>query len=139
MTTIVEAPRLRWKISQRDGNCTVRLSGELDLYSVDQLESAVIDAIADDALWIYDLERVTFIDSAGVGMLRRWQERLRKLRIEVLLANPSEGVARVLHASGLATSSENLESDVARHVPCPACGQWIVRGAGKCLECGAAL
>lgn len=132
-------PHLEWKISQRDGNCTVRLSGELDLQSVDGLESAVIDAIAADALWIYDLEHVTFIDSAGVGMLRRWQERLHKLGIEVLLANPSEGVGRVLHTSGLATSSKHLESDVARHVPCPACSQWTSRGARKCLECGAAL
>lgn len=138
-TTAVGAPRLQWTISQRDGNCTVRLTGELDLHSVDQLESALIDAIADDALWIYDLDGVTFIDSAGVGMLRSWRERLHKLQIDVLLANPSEGVARVLNASGLATVTAHLESDVTRHVHCPACGQWIVRGISKCLECGAAL
>lgn len=110
--TTVRSPQLQWKISPRDGVCTVQLSGELDRHSVDALESAMMKVLAEDALWVFDLERVTFVDSPGVDILRRWQERLHKLGMKVLLARPSEAVARVLHASALTTSFEHLEGEL---------------------------
>jgi anti-sigma B factor antagonist len=58
----------------------VRLSGEIDLATVDGLRSAVTAAVADGARHVVvDLEQVSYIDSSGLGTLVGAHKRLTGL------------------------------------------------------------
>lgn len=66
---------------------TVAVNGVIDLATVDQLEAAIIAAVADDtaSTVIVDLGEVTLLDSAGIGVLlkgrRLADERERRYRV----------------------------------------------------------
>ena len=75
------------EVGQTDGHYRVTLTGELELATRDQLEAALNTALESDAPNIVlDLDRLTFIDSAGLATLlriarsRRGDERLKMTR-----------------------------------------------------------
>jgi anti-anti-sigma factor len=82
--------------SSRDGDTlTIKLAGELDLGSVQDLETAILAAEKSDAdLIVVDLADVTFIDSTGLSQLLEAKRRNDK-RFKV---NPSshDAVTRLL-------------------------------------------
>lgn len=59
-------------IVKRNGELTVVVSGEIDLATGTELDAALTRAEATDARTIIvDLERVTFMDASGLGVLVR--------------------------------------------------------------------
>jgi anti-anti-sigma factor len=78
------------------------VSGELDLATVDRLQTAVEAAIASGAaeVWV-DLSHVGFMDSTGVRLLLSARALLRARSKSLAVICPPGPVRRVLEVSGL--------------------------------------
>ncbi|BCB88253.1 STAS domain-containing protein [Phytohabitans suffuscus] len=92
----------------RIGQRYVRLSlaGEIDLSSVDVLLRGQGEALAGAATRrlhgvVVDLDRVTFLDSTGIGVLVGGFREASAAGLTYRLENPHGAVARVLDVSGV--------------------------------------
>ncbi len=86
-------------ISQHDGVCVVRMSGELDLASADRLASLLAEL--SETTVVVDLAELTFIDSSGIAALVAAKDRLGSTGRELVLTRPQPNVDRVLEMTGL--------------------------------------
>ena len=87
---------------EKDGDAyVVRLGGELDLYNVEQVRTALLDVAgkAPERL-VLDLAEVEFIDSTALGALIEARATLPNRR-GLLLAAPNIDTRRALQVSGL--------------------------------------
>lgn len=87
---------------EQDGDAyVVRLGGELDLYNVEQVRTALLDVAgkAPERL-VLDLAEVEFIDSTALGALIEARATLPNRR-GLLLAAPNIDTRRALQVSGL--------------------------------------
>ena len=87
---------------EQDGDAyVVRLGGELDLYNVEQVRTALLDVAgkAPERL-VLDLAEVEFIDSTALGALIEARASLPNRR-GLLLASPNIETRRALQVSGL--------------------------------------
>jgi anti-sigma B factor antagonist len=75
-----------------------RLTGEIDISNAESIGDA-LDAIVgpDGRQLIVDLERLDFMDSAGIAMLLRIVARLDAVE----LRNPSDVIRRIIECTGL--------------------------------------
>jgi anti-sigma B factor antagonist len=91
----------------RDGLRTLILRGEFDLASRDefrvQMARLVIGA---HSPVVVDLSRVTFLDSAGLGVLVGTEKNAADAGVEIILDSPQVGVRQVLEITGLDTVFE---------------------------------
>src|SRR5579884_1907424 len=86
-----------------DGSPVVRLSGELDMTTVPELESAVSTIIArDPTRLVVDASELKFADSSAIALLVRWANLIPKVEIR----HPPELLRRVIARMGL---SETLQ------------------------------
>ena len=98
-----ERPRFRVElIRDRPETAVVALEGEVDIYTSPQLQEALLAGIEDGAsILIVDLARVTFIDSAALGILVGSAKRVRPQngRLDIVCTN--ENVCRLFEITGL--------------------------------------
>jgi anti-sigma B factor antagonist len=89
------------EVVDRTGTLTIRLSGEIDLSSVDAIR-ARIDAGSGPAprRVVFEMSELRFIDSSGLALLLSVAARTE----QVELANPSTILRRVIELSGLAST-----------------------------------
>ncbi|GAB3209682.1 STAS domain-containing protein [Marinactinospora thermotolerans] len=80
----------------------VRLSGEVDLYTVPQLRKRLFEALRPGAgLVAVDLSDVTFFGAAGIALLVAGQSQADRLGIDFRLAAPSPQTRKVLDITGM--------------------------------------
>lgn len=81
----------------------VRLSGELDLGVADYLRNALEEALDREPArnLVFNLARVSFIDSSGLGVLLGRYKRVSRNGGKVLIVSPQPQVRRILDLSGL--------------------------------------
>lgn len=94
--------------------CVARLSGEIDLAAVKDVEAEVDAATADrrEGL-VVDLSAASYLDSAGVHMLYRLAHRRRTAGASTAVVAPAGPVRRVLeltHMEAAMPVEDNLES-----------------------------
>lgn len=78
------------------------VSGELDLAAASSFETELNRVLATDAERIVlDLASLEFIDSTGLSVLVRAQQRAHESGRELGLVNPGPQVERLLHLTGL--------------------------------------
>jgi anti-sigma B factor antagonist len=80
-----------------DGVAVVAVRGEIDLVTAPQLEAAVEQAILDHGAprpLLVDLEECTFMDSTGLALLLRAQDRLGEDL--AVVCRPASAAARLL-------------------------------------------
>ena len=86
-----------------DRNLLLELSGEIDHHSarnaMRELELAV-DAALPKKL-VLDMTGVTFMDSSGIALILRAQQRMRLLDGSLLVCHVPEQAKRVLDAAGI--------------------------------------
>jgi anti-anti-sigma factor len=89
--------QLEVSIRARQGASVLAISGELDLASFAELEQA-IDGIRESVpeLVVLDLERLEFMDIAGLRAVLGADERLREAGKHLVIASPGYGVRRLL-------------------------------------------
>jgi anti-anti-sigma factor len=95
------SPRLRFSASvNEEGHVTIRLSGNVDIYSVAALRRRMARFEATARLVTLDLSRVPLIDSAGLGTLQSFANRARRNGDRLgLICSP--GFAELLHITHL--------------------------------------
>ena len=86
-----------------DRNLLLELSGEIDHHgardAMRELELAV-DAALPKKL-VLDITGVTFMDSSGIALILRAQQRMRLLDGSILVCHVPEQAKRVLDAAGI--------------------------------------
>ena len=86
-----------------DRNLLLELCGEIDLHSarnaMREMELAV-DAALPKKL-VLDMTGVTFMDSSGIALILRAQQRMRLLDGSLLVCHVPEQAKRVLDAAGI--------------------------------------
>ena len=81
---------------------TVRLHGEIDVLTVDQVRVSLVEALEGrPSTIVVDLAELSFIDSTGLGALIFGFQRARDQGVAFQLAHPSRGVRQILVLSGL--------------------------------------
>ena len=90
-------------VARRHGAWTVvDVMGELDVYTAPRLREELIERItAGHRHLIVDLDRVTFIDSTGLGVLIGALKRIRAYDGELRLVATTDQVLRPLRVTGL--------------------------------------
>jgi len=77
---------------------TIAISGELDLASVDAVQTAVGDALQDGCgQLVLDLAGLTFMDSSGIALMLRTSKEVGSMTVR----NVTPIVRRVLEVTGL--------------------------------------
>ena len=90
-------------VSTGDGTARIMLSGDLDELTAGMLQRAVIDVLrceCPDRIDI-DLEKVEFLDAAGIRALLLCRTDARQIDCRITLSNPRPIVYRVLRIVGL--------------------------------------
>jgi anti-sigma B factor antagonist len=89
-------------LSNSSSESVITLAGELDLAGAPALHACLLDAAASGADTIeVGFERVTYIDSSGLGILVSAHKRLESTGGSLVISQPSERVMRILTISGL--------------------------------------
>lgn len=91
------------EFSRVRGRVVVHLRGELDVSTTQVLRQRLIDLIdgQGNLSVVLELSGVTFIDSAGIGLVVGAHRRLREKGGSLVVSSPSRQVACVLDATGL--------------------------------------
>jgi len=88
-------------ISTSDGRILASLRGEVDLSTVSEVNARFDEALEDTPdLLVLDLREVTFLDSSGLRMLLRLDERQRSAGKKLAVVRGGRRVARVLELTG---------------------------------------
>jgi anti-anti-sigma factor len=116
------AVRLEVAVVERSAFTLIRLDGELDVYTATALRDRMADHDPARRSLVIDLREVTFVDSAGLGVLvsLRNQARQGGRRVGLMC---SASVGELLALTGLLTSFA-LDVD-----PAPPCGRLGGEGA----------
>jgi anti-sigma B factor antagonist len=91
----------RVTISQHDRATVLATSGELDLASGPELE-AELERVSESELIIVDLRRLEFIDSTGLSVLVKANQRAQDAGRRFALVNGGSQIQRLLSLTGLA-------------------------------------
>ena len=76
-----------------------KLSGEIDAHTAPLLASALVDLPAGDVT--VDVAGVSFMDSSGLRVLIDAATRARDGGGDLIIANPTPGISRLVEISGL--------------------------------------
>ncbi len=90
----------------KSGILHIVLDGEMDEYSASSARretDRLIDLSPPLEKAYIDLERVTFMDSTGIGFLIGRYKKLQRLGIDVYLKNPNRATDKVLSLGGIYT------------------------------------
>ena len=92
------------KSKSSDRNLLLEFSGEMDHHgarnALKELEM-IVDAALPKTL-VLDMSGVTFMDSSGIALILRAQQRMQLLDGSVLVCNVPSQAKRVLDAAGIA-------------------------------------
>lgn len=90
------------KLKRYASACIIELSGELDLYNAGRLKEVVAKLAARKITrWIIDLDRVTYIDSSGIGALLHTHAMTRRQEGQLRIANVGGTVKKVIELTKL--------------------------------------
>ncbi|GAA1787589.1 STAS domain-containing protein [Planosporangium flavigriseum] len=84
-----------------NGGTVLRIHGELDISTAEQLRHAVAPHLAAGGRLVLDLSRVTFCDSTGLAVLVGFHKRLAALGGGLELYAPVQRVQHLLMITGL--------------------------------------
>lgn len=93
---------LTTRVSERPSCTVVAVAGELDMSTASDLSDVLTSAIeARDVGLVLDLASLDFCDSAGLAVFVGAHNRLDATGRRLVVAGPTEAVARVLELSGI--------------------------------------
>lgn len=88
--------------AQEAGACVVTVEGEVDVYTASQLKEVLVETIEGGcANVVVDLDRVSFIDSSGLGVLVGALRRAKERSGSVRLVCARENVLKIFRITGL--------------------------------------
>jgi anti-sigma B factor antagonist len=95
---------LKLAVQDHGDHATIQVGGEIDVATSPQLQAVLVDLV-DRGLHqlIIDLERVSFLDCAGIGMLVDARRRVQEHGGSLKLVRPRPFVRQVLALTGMTT------------------------------------
>ncbi len=97
-----ESGLLKIDVKRSRDQLVLSASGELDLASAPLLQEHLLDAVqAKVGEVVVDLERTTYIDSVGLGVLATAHRRLATSGGELIIRSPSTQVVDLFEIAGL--------------------------------------
>ena len=101
----MEGIRLETEITTIKGNVVLKLAGEIDVYTAPQFKEAVNEVLKDDSLLhlIIDLNKVSYMDSSGFGILLSATKKLAPKGGSAYLIGCCSSIERVLKITKLDT------------------------------------
>ena len=91
------------KLTTQGDTLTARLSGELDQHSAARVREALEAALDDGRVkrLVFDMEKVSFMDSAGIGVILGRYRILSSRGGSMNVINAGRNVERILRMSGV--------------------------------------
>ncbi|MGG0668262.1 anti-sigma factor antagonist [Sporosarcina koreensis] len=93
-------------IKQMDSIVVVTLAGELDNLEANRIRSTISSSIFTRKVSgiVWDLSRLGFMDSAGIGLILGRMRDLAPFNGETLILNPSPTMEKIFNFSGLGSN-----------------------------------
>lgn len=93
-------------IKQIDSIVVVTLAGELDNLEANRIRSTITSSIFNGKVKgiVWDLSRLGFMDSAGIGLILGRMRDLAPFNGETLILNPSPTMEKIFNFSGLGSN-----------------------------------
>jgi len=113
---VADFERAWYRVDPLDGCAVVAAGGEIDVQTSPGLHRAVEAALASTTCIVFDLSRVSFVDSSGFGVLIVASNRARQVGGSVALVSPPEMVRKILAGTQLQqafTVRDTIEDAVA--------------------------
>jgi anti-anti-sigma factor len=86
------------EVSREDGAAVIRLSGELDMVSVESVRSVIEAALAAQSeRLVFDMSGLEFMDSSGLALLISTTRKVKAVEVR----NPNAIVRRIIELTGL--------------------------------------
>lgn len=99
-------------VRNKENKYVFDLEGSLDIYTSLDLKSALEDSIkAPNSDVCINLDRLTYIDSSGIGILIKSLNYVQSLNGNMCVANLKPAIEKVFKVSGLTTYFEILSTD----------------------------
>lgn len=103
-------------LEEHEGVPVLSVTGEIDVYAAPALREQLVDLAAGEPdLVVVDLEKVSFLDSTGLGVLVSALKRLRSSGGDLALVARESPVLRVMAITGL-TETFRISDTVAEAV-----------------------
>lgn len=97
----------RFKVTESDlasGARDIQIAGELDLAVAGELDEVLTRACEQCEQVLVGLERCSFIDSSGIAVILRAQNRMQEDGNRLVVYAPTDQVLRVLSMTGLTSN-----------------------------------
>jgi len=91
----------RFSATSADGVCVVAVDGDLDLAAVDEFLETARSASAGCSALEVDLDRLSFVDSSGLGALLRLRQETTERDVGLRLVNMPAAADRLFRITGL--------------------------------------
>ena len=93
-------------LNSKNRTLTIKLDGELDLVSAHEFRETVDRAMEEmmSKNLIIDLNKVTFIDSSGLGVILGRFRKIKANSGEMVIFGPTANIRRILELSGITNS-----------------------------------
>jgi anti-sigma B factor antagonist len=86
------------EVSREDGTAVIRLSGELDMVSVETVRSVIEGSLASPAnRLVFEVSALDFMDSSGIALLISMTRKAEAVEVR----NPTAIVRRIIELTGL--------------------------------------
>jgi anti-sigma B factor antagonist len=86
------------EVSREDGTAVIRLSGELDMVSVETVRSVIESSLAGPAdRLVFEVSALDFMDSSGIALLISMTRKAEAVEVR----NPTAIVRRIIELTGL--------------------------------------
>ena len=86
------------EVSREDGAAVIRLSGELDMVSVESVRSVIEAALAARSeRLVFEVSGLEFMDSPGIALLISMTRKVKTVEVR----NPNAIVRRIIELTGL--------------------------------------
>jgi len=103
---------LRFFVRKNGGVTVIDLEGEMEVYSLSALKSALEDLIESESSAIaLNMEKVSQIDSSGIGMIIQTSKRLQALKGGMRLFRVTPAVMQVLRTTKVISLIQVLDSE----------------------------
>ena len=94
---------MRIETSEAKGIVAFIFEGRLDAVTSERAETAIMEIIADQGRYLYDLSPLTYISSAGLRVLLATTKAIRRREGRYVMCAPNTNIRHILDISGFAT------------------------------------
>ena len=96
-------------VEKKQSHILYQLEGSLDIYTSLDLKAALEEHVKDDSTnVVIDMEKLTYIDSSGIGILIKALNYVQGLNGKLCVANLKPAIEKVFKVSGLTSYFEIL-------------------------------